>query len=174
MSKETLESLRNEIVKSVDLKWQKECLTKLQKVTGLKIDFSKSNCEIGFRAIAEHQSDFSIRNSDISINEFLKELPKSKSEDKFDIFDNLGLYHTSHGSIGSYAEIFWARIAQHYFNYKGIQFCEKVAKVVMLHEIAHYVSHEGFGISTYQKKAIVKKLRILKKGSEEAGMEIDI
>jgi len=171
MNKEKIKSLRKEIVKSVDLKWQKECLTKLQEVTGLKIDSSKSNCEIGFRAIAEHQSDFSIRNSDISINEFLKDLPKSKSEDKFDI---LGLYHTSHGSIGSYAEIFWARIAQHYFNYKGIQFCEKVAKVVMLHEIAHYVSHEGFGISTYQKKAIVKKHRILKKGSEEAGMEIDI
>lgn len=154
MNKEKIKSLRKEIVKSVDLKWQKECLTKLQEVTGLKIDSSKSNCEIGFRAIAEHQSDFSIRNSDISINEFLKDLPKSKSEDKFDI---LGLYHTSHGSIGSYAEIFWARIAQHYFNYKGIQFCEKVAKVVMLHEIAHYVSHEGFWNFNISKKGYSKK-----------------
>jgi hypothetical protein len=166
MIKETIKSLRNEIVKSVDVKWQKKCLTKLQKVTGLKIDFSKSNCEIGFRAIAEHQSDFSIMNSDISINEFLNNLPKSKYDDKFDI---LGLYHTSHGSIGSRAEIFWARIAQHYFNDTGIQFCKNIAKVVMLHEIAHYVTYEGFGISKYkieELKAINEYINQINQGFE--------
>jgi len=169
MNKETIKSLRNEIVKSVDIKWQKKCLTKLQKVTGLKIDFSKSNCEIGFRAIAEHQSDFSIRNSDISINEFLNNLPKSKYDDKFDI---LGLYHTSHGSIGSRAEIFWARIAQHYFNNKGIQFCENIAKVVMLHEIAHYVTDEGFGISKYKIEEIKAIIEIINKGCEATGWNL--
>ena len=141
--------------------WHLRCLELLQEITGLEVDFDRTGCEVAYKAIEEDRTDFAwvsrdLRNeadrlvqrvayweeeeaSDQLVQFYLDNLPPPQTED---IFHILGMYFPEHRVISGRAEVYWARIAA---------FCRKspnlapflVSKVVMIHELAHYVTHQG-------------------------------
>ena len=72
---------------------------------------------------------------------YFKNLPILPSERDNGIFDVLGTYHRECGVVGALVELYWAKIAAHSAQEKFD--IEQLAKVVMLHELAHYVTHQG-------------------------------
>jgi head-tail adaptor len=167
LARRRLKRMRTNVVRAAGKKWQLECLERLQAVTGLKLSPPTTNCEVGFLAIAERRPDFSFPTRELwkkaeslaateedldaaskkLVDFFLDDLPACRREEEAEtgsgVLDTLGSYCSEKGVIGGRAELYWARI---------INACRKpgklsigpLARVVMLHELAHYVTHQGY------------------------------
>jgi hypothetical protein len=83
--------------------------------------------------------------ADLLVDHWLTQLPLDPREDA-DIFDALGMYFVEYGVVRARAELYWARVEAFSARSKPMTTnvaAEAVAKVVMLHELAHYVTHQG-------------------------------
>ncbi|MEN9631759.1 MAG: hypothetical protein RL077_163 [Verrucomicrobiota bacterium] len=158
----TLMRRRADIVAAAGEDWQAECIRELQKTTGLTLDDTQTSCEVSFRVMKSGPNDLgptrpiwfeahrlASANTDISkaadllVDHWLTHLVRRGEED---IFDSLGVYFAEDGVVQARAELYWARIAAFSALTKRMttQMTEEaVAKVVMLHELAHYVTHQG-------------------------------
>lgn len=161
---DTLMRRRAGIVAAAGADWQADCIRELQITTGLKLDDTQTSCEVSFRVMESGPNDLgptraiwaeakrlAAANDDISkaadllVDHWLTHLPLVPREDA-DIFDALGMYFAEDGVVRARAELYWARIAAFSARSKPMTTqvtAEAVAKVVMLHELAHYVTHQG-------------------------------
>jgi hypothetical protein len=157
-SKAILHSRRNSLLSAVGDAWQAGCISELQKVTGLGIE-PMTQCDCLFPAVdggpyfafptrelwqeaekiaiaASHR----LSKPTELVNYFLRNLPRTNYDD-FDL-DLLGRYFPEAGVIGGRVELYWARILALTLTPNKIE-AEAYAKVIMLHELAHYVTHQG-------------------------------
>ena len=154
-----LESLRHRVEQAAGADWQRLCLEQLEDVTGLKlVDFVC--CENAFRSVifgpkfsfpTRKISELSrglARNDSVEsvqhlVDYYFKWLPNEKGEDEKGVLDVLGTYWMESDVVGAHVELYWAKIAA--FSHRRNFEIEQVAKVVMLHELAHFVTHQGCG-----------------------------
>ena len=151
-----LEQKRDQVVRATAFDWRVRCINELQKVTGLTLD-SLAGYEVGYlcavgcpdfsfptRELSNEAREVVVKDSQDSIQRllmfFLDRLPQERTEKG--IFDTLGSYQSERGVIGARIEIYWAKLAD-YCRKSTNQQIEAVSKVVMLHELAHYVTHQG-------------------------------
>jgi hypothetical protein len=155
----TLVRRRADIVAAVGAAWQAECVRELQIATGLKLDDTQTSCEVSFRAIYGGPNDLgptraiwaeaqrlasNSEAADLLVDHWLTHLPSDPRGD--DLFNALGMYFAEDRVVQGRAELYWARIAGFSVRSKPMSTpvtAEAVAKVVMLHELAHYVTHQG-------------------------------
>lgn len=157
-SKAILDSRRNSLLSAVGEAWQAGCISELQKVTGLGIE-PMTQCDCLFPAV-DGGPDFAFPTRELwqeaekiaiaashrlskpteLVNYFLRNLPRTNYDD-FDL-DLLGRYFPEAGVIGGRVELYWARILALTLTPNKIE-AEAYAKVIMLHELAHYVTHQG-------------------------------
>lgn len=159
-----LEVVRKEIVEAAGPSWQQRCLESLQdtRVMNLRLG-DEVPCEIAFHAFEADGAERGGRNlsfddsatvaqaatlAALSSNQaepghemvkfILSNLPGPPTDS---LFETLGVYFKSTGSLDTRIEIYWARIAARFVDESSHRRNE--AKVVMLHEIAHFVTHRG-------------------------------
>jgi hypothetical protein len=165
LARRRLKRMRTNVVRAAGKKWQLECLERLQTVTGLKRS-PHTNCEVCFLAIAERRPDFSFPTRELwkkaeslaeteedvdaaskkLVDFYLDNLPACRREEEAEtgsgVLDTLGSYCSEKGVSGGRAELYWARIASA-CRKPGKLSIGPVARVVMLHELAPYVTHQG-------------------------------
>lgn len=163
IAQDTLMRRRAGIVAATGADWQADCIRELQITTGLKLDDTQTSCEVSFRAIYSGPDDLgptraiwaeaqrlAWANADISkaadllVDHWLTQLPLDHRCE--DLFETLGLYFAEYGVVRARAELYWARVEAFSARSKPMTTnvtAEAVAKVVMLHELAHYVTHQG-------------------------------
>jgi hypothetical protein len=160
-----LVSLREQVIKQCRKPWvlpghgPGRWIEELQENTGLGLDFDETYCEIIYKAVAESNTDHplptrmialkakmldrpyaNIENSaDELVKYYLDNLPPPQTED---ILDILGQYIPENGIFGVRIEIYWARIAAYCIQNPTLT-PSAVSAVVLIHELAHYVTHMG-------------------------------
>jgi hypothetical protein len=150
-----------EIKEATGPTWRKTCLEKLQEVTGLTLSTHSSGYEVGYPCYCGHPAEFSLpsRNwaetaaNPASVMEWCEKLPACGHEEPEQgrVIDPLGAYYCADRVMGARVELYWGRILAAHLDSKerkekgnGNEWPLKaLAKVVMLHELAHYVTHEG-------------------------------
>ncbi len=169
---EELKNRRHAIERAADEPWCEGALGWLGEVTGLFLP-SMTSCERTFpafrggpefpfttREIYNHLEELRSQRELLSphniVTTILKNLPVEKAVEPAGIFDVLGQYIREQDVIGARVEVYWAKIEA----YCTLENTKKlkpvvpkidginlqpalVGRVVMLHELAHYVTLQG-------------------------------
>jgi hypothetical protein len=160
-----LQAHRSSISEAVDANWQAECIKALEDVTGLKVG-PMTQFEFSLRAV-DGGPDFSfptrelwqeaeklssplnvgIRPEEALVDYYMRHLPWRTLVGNLELppqidLDCLGKYFSESGVVGSRIELYWAGLCSLSLTSKLIQ-PEAYAKVVMLHELAHFITHQG-------------------------------
>ena len=153
--------LQETVEGAADVNWQEECLSDLAKVSGLDL-VSAPKCAVSICATctieqlpcgapaAVHEMAIKIaaaggdttNQTEKLVDYWLQQFPPERSS--FEAwFDVLGRYFPQNKEAPR-AEIYWIKIAQYLRgNSRPSSSLADVSKVIMLHELAHYVTHHG-------------------------------
>lgn len=163
-----LRETRDMVVRAVPEDWCNERVDDLLKETGLKRT-PRAGYEIRIRSVEdgpdcwfvtrstwEKAVEFSRDDSDQNralerLEQFILEnLPVRGACEDIGILDRLGCYKPEGAVIGASIELYWARIAAYCLKESAWRpdapppDAGALARVVMTHELAHYVTHQGY------------------------------
>ena len=165
MALQQMEDLRKAVENAADGKWQENCRHELAKVSGLDLA-SAPKCAVNIyatckikalppsipSAVLEMAKTIAAAGGDPTeqteklVDYWLQQFPETclpTPEPDCSLFNVLGLYIPKNKSAPR-AEIYWIKIAQYLRrNPRPVASLADVSKVIMLHELAHYVTHHG-------------------------------
>jgi hypothetical protein len=165
MAMRQMEELRKAVESAAGGVWQKNCRHELAKVSGLDLAFAPkcavniyATCKIKALppsippAVLEMAKTIAAAGGDPTeqteklVDYWLQQFPETclpTPEPDCSLFNVLGLYIPKNKSAPR-AEIYWIKIAQYLRrNPRPVASLADVSKVIMLHELAHYVTHHG-------------------------------
>jgi hypothetical protein len=169
LAQRKLDAIRDRVTQQRESPWQPpgnnhtHYLSLLKEVTQLKVDDDRAGCEVAYKAIEEARTDLALptrlisaeaeRLSSLScsldvaaaalVDFYLDRLPRPLQLGENSPSPVLGNYFGEQEVISARVEVYWARVGA-YCRWQPHQLSPAaVSKIVMIHELAHYFTHQG-------------------------------